>query len=70
MVHSAKTLSIASAFPLARGSSCCSDTIFCCRVRISSRPVRSPTWASRGYSWPPKLRWLILPSGVRSNSAP
>ena len=38
-------------------SSCCSETIFCCRVRISSRPVRSPTWASRGYSWPPKLRW-------------
>src|SRR6478609_1699578 len=39
-------------------------------VRISSSPVRSPTWASRGYRWPPKLRWLILPSGVRSNSAP
>ena len=35
-----------------------------------SSPVRSPTWASRGYSWPPKFRWLILPSLVRSNSAP
>ena len=35
-----------------------------------SSPVRSPTWASRGYSCPPKLRWLILPSLVRSNSAP
>src|SRR4051812_21490321 len=39
-------------------------------VRMSSSPVRSPTWARRGYSWPPKLRWLIRPSGVRSNSAP
>src|SRR4051794_17967446 len=39
-------------------------------VRISSRPVRSPTCASRGYSWPPKLRCEILPSLVRSNSAP
>src|SRR5664279_1099988 len=51
-------------------SSCRSDTIFCCSVRISSRPVRSPTCANRGYSWPPKFRWLIRPSGVRSNSAP
>src|SRR3954452_19278308 len=39
-------------------------------VRISSTPVRSPTCASRGYSWPPKFRWLIRPSLVRSNSAP
>ena len=39
-------------------------------MRIISSPVRSPTCASRGYSWPPKFRWLILPSGVRSNSAP
>ena len=23
------------------------ETTFCCKVRISSRPVRSPTWASR-----------------------
>src|SRR6202034_3996305 len=52
-------------------ASCCwSATTFCWRVRIISRPVRSPTWASRGYSWPPKFRWLILPSGVRSNTAP
>src|SRR5215212_9965213 len=70
IVHSANTLRRASGSPNARKSSCCSDTIFCCRVLIISRPVRSPTWASRGYSWPPKLRWLIRPSLVRSNSAP
>src|ERR1700761_46914 len=69
MVVSANTLMLASGSPAA-ASSCCMATTFCCRVRISSRPVRSPTWASRGYSWPPKFRWLILPSLVRSNSAP
>ncbi len=31
-------------------------------VRIISRPVRSPTWASRGYRCPPKFRCRILPS--------
>ena len=41
-----------------------------CSVRIISRPVRSPTCARRGYLWPPKLRWRMRPSGVRSNSAP
>ena len=41
-----------------------------CKVRIISRPVRSPTWARRGYLWPPKFRCRILPSAVRSNSAP
>src|SRR5947208_3611034 len=56
---------MASGSPCSRASSCCSATTFCCRVRIISRPVRSPTWASRGYSWPPKLRWLILPSPSR-----
>src|SRR6266487_4592483 len=70
IVVSAKILIIASGSPCSRASSCCSATTFCCRVRIISRPVRSPTWASRGYWWPPKLRWLILPSAVRSNSAP
>src|SRR3954449_6605142 len=70
IVHSAKTLSRASASPNSRSSSCCSQTIFSCSVRISSSPVRSPTCARRGYSWPPKLRWLIRPSLVRSNSAP
>src|SRR5437764_14707256 len=40
------------------------------RVRISSNPVRSPTWASRGYLWPPKFRWRIRPSLVRSKTAP
>ena len=30
-----------------------------CRVRIISRPVRSPTWASRGYLCPPKFRCRI-----------
>ena len=39
-------------------------------VRIISRPVRSPTCASRGYLWPPKLRWRMRPSAVRSKSAP
>src|SRR5688572_8891338 len=39
-------------------------------VRIISRPVRSPTWASRGYLWPPKLRCRMRPSLVRSNRAP
>src|SRR3954464_10828510 len=47
-----------------------SATVRCCRVRMSSRPVRSPTCASRAYRCPPKSRWLIRPSGVRSNSAP
>ncbi len=47
-----------------------SATARCCRVRIISRPVRSPTWASRAYLWPPKSRWEISPSSVRSNSAP
>src|SRR3954468_5082288 len=70
MVHSAKTRRKPSKSPVAAASSCCSETIFCCMVRMSSRPVRSPTWASRGYSCPPKLRWLFLPSLVRSNSAP
>ena len=41
-----------------------------CSVRIISRPVRSPTCARRGYRWPPKLRWRMRPSAVRSNSAP
>ena len=41
-----------------------------CSVRIISRPVRSPTCARRGYLWPPKLRWRMRPSVVRSNSAP
>ena len=69
MVHSAKTLSRPSASPVSRSSSCWSETIFCCSVRISSRPVRSPTWASRGYSCPPKLRWLIRPSAVYEGPA-
>src|SRR6478672_495866 len=47
-----------------------SATARCWRVRIISRPVRSPTWASRAYLWPPKSRWEIRPSSVRSNSAP
>ena len=62
-VHSAKTVRSPRRRRWPCSSSCCSETIFCCRVRISSSPVRSPTWARRGYSWPPKLRWLILPSG-------
>src|SRR5690606_38023346 len=70
MVVSSKTRSRDWWSPVRAKSSCCSETIFCCRVRMSSRPVRSPTWASRGYSWPPKLRCEILPSGVRSNRAP
>ena len=70
IVVSAKTLIIASGSPNSAASSCCSATTFCCSVRIISRPVRSPTWASRGYSCPPKFRWLILPSLVRSNTAP
>ena len=41
-----------------------------CKVRIISSPVRSPTWASRGYLWPPKFRCRIRPSAVRSNTAP
>src|SRR6476469_2828250 len=41
-----------------------------CSVRIISSPVRSPTCASRGYLWPPKLRCRIRPSEVRSKSAP
>jgi hypothetical protein len=41
-----------------------------CRVRIISSPVRSPTCASRGYLWPPKLRWRMRPSLVRSMTAP
>src|SRR4029077_19357319 len=49
---------------------CCIATTFCCRLRIISSPVRSPTCASRGYSCPPKFRWLILPSLVRSKTAP
>src|SRR5215204_2341740 len=40
------------------------------RVRIISRPVRSPTWARRAKRWPPKSRWRMRPSAVRSNSAP
>ena len=39
-------------------------------VRIISRPVRSPTWASRGCEWPPNGRWRIRPSSVRSKTAP
>ncbi len=39
-------------------------------VRIISRPVRSPTCARRGYLCPPKLRWRMRPSAVRSKSAP
>src|SRR5690349_20848381 len=39
-------------------------------VRIISRPVRSPTWASRGCEWPPNGRWRIRPSRVRSKTAP
>ena len=31
-------------------------------VRIISSPVRSPTWASRGWEWPPNGRWRIRPS--------
>src|SRR5438309_6780232 len=42
----------------------------CWSVRIISRPVRSPTWARRGYLWPPKLRWRMRPSRVRSKTAP
>ncbi len=38
MVHSAKTLRWLSASPVSRSSSCWSETIFCCMVRISSRP--------------------------------
>ena len=39
-------------------------------VRIISSPVRSPTWASRGWEWPPNGRWRIRPSRVRSKTAP
>ena len=70
IVNSAKTLMWLSMSPWSRPSFCCSATIFCCMVRINSRPVRSPTCARRGYSCPPKLRCEILPSLVRSNSAP
>ncbi len=45
-------------------------TARCWSVRIISRPVRSPTCASRAYLWPPKSRWLISPSSVRSKRAP
>src|SRR5436309_2902256 len=45
-------------------------TVLSWRVRIISRPVRSPTWARRGYWWPPKLRCRVRPSGVRSTRAP
>ena len=45
-------------------------TAFCWSVRIISRPVRSPTCARRAYRCPPKSRWRIRPSSVRSNSAP
>ncbi len=69
-VVSANTLMRASASPNSLASFCCSPTIACCIVRIISKPVRSPTWARRGYSCPPKLRWLIFPSAVRSKSAP
>ncbi len=37
---------------------------------MSSRPVRSPTCARRGYPCPPKLRCEIRPSFVRSKRAP
>ena len=40
------------------------------RVRIISRPVRSPTWARRGWVCPPNGRWRIRPSRVRSKTAP
>ena len=70
MVVSAKTLIIASGSPNSTASACCIATTFCCRLRIISSPVRSPTCASRGYSCPPKFRWLILPSLVRSKTAP
>src|SRR6478736_5665017 len=39
-------------------------------VRIISSPVRSPTWASRGWEWPPNGRWRIRSSRVRSKTAP
>ena len=42
----------------------------CWSVRIISRPVRSPTCARRAYRWPPKSRWRMRPSFVRSKSAP
>src|SRR5881296_1574567 len=45
-------------------------TVLSWRVRIISRPVRSPTWARRGYWWPPKFRCRMRPSGVRSKRAP
>ena len=45
-------------------------TPWSCRVRIISSPVRSPTWASRGYLCPPKLRCRMRPSFVRSKTAP
>ena len=70
IVVSAKTLIIASGSPNSTASACCIATTFCCRLRIISSPVRSPTCASRGYSCPPKFRWLILPSLVRSKTAP
>ena len=70
IVSSAKTLIPLSISPVSRPSFCCSATIFCCMVRISSRPVRSPTCARRGYSCPPKLRCEIFPALVRSKSAP
>ena len=69
-VVSANTRIRASGSPDSMASSCCSATTRCCSVRIISRPVLSPTCARRGYSCPPKFRWEILPSGVRSKIAP
>ena len=38
---------------------------------MSSRPVRSPTCASRGYRCPPKFRWLMSPDfGAVENRPP
>src|SRR3972149_3535262 len=45
-------------------------TACCWSVRIISRPVRSPTWASRAQRCPPNGRCEISPSFVRSKSAP
>ena len=67
---SAKTFKLISASPYSFASFCCNATMCCCIVRISSRPVRSPTCASRGYSCPPKFLCEIFPSFVRSKSAP
>ena len=43
IVVSAKTLIIASGSPDSTASACCIATTFCCRLRIISSPVRSPT---------------------------